>query len=69
MASTNTIDNDDLIDVSSEDDGTESMGDVINKMIKSLDTCPKEKLEKLEKLNKEVISHYSESSSSSDDNK
>ena len=61
-----TIDGiDDIVDVSSEDDETQSLNDVINRMITKLDNCPPEQLSKLEKVNESVIKQCAESTNDS----
>ena len=52
---TNVFDDDDLIDVSSEDDGTTDMATVINNMVNKIKDAPQEQLDKLSKINEQLI--------------
>lgn len=45
----------DLVDVSSEDDEQQNMAELMNNLIEKIKDAPKEKIEKLNKLNDEVL--------------
>ena len=56
---------DDLIDVSSEDEGEVKMSDVINNIVKKLQDAPEEKIKQLNKLNDELLNNQSDKIQSS----